>query len=103
MDIQKNITMTGNVEDIFNKSFENTCVRFGIATIQPGERLPNDGLTSHEENEFSYIMKGTLSGESGGVPYTIKAGEASLIPAGEHHWCVNEGNEPVQLVYALVK
>ncbi len=103
MEIQKIFSSSQNVEDLFNKSFENTHVRFGIATIQPGERLPKEGLTFHEENEFSYIMKGTLKGVSGGVPYSIQAGEASIIPAGEQHWCVNEGNEPVQLVYALVK
>ncbi|MDI7740386.1 cupin domain-containing protein [Lysinibacillus fusiformis] len=103
MEIQKNIKINHNVEDLFNKSYENTDVRFGIATIQPGERLPKEGLTSHEENEFSYIMKGTLNGESGGIPYSIQAGEASIIPAGEQHWCVNEGDAPVQLVYALIK
>ncbi|AOV08676.1 cupin domain-containing protein [Sporosarcina ureilytica] len=91
------------VQMLFQNQFSGAEVEFGFVSIPAGERLPVEGTTSHEEHEYSFIIKGALSGESGGKTFDIKAGEASYIPAGEAHWCVNEGDSPVELVYALVK
>lgn len=91
------------VQTLFQNQFNGAEVDFGFVSIPAGERLPQEGTTFHDEHEYSFIIKGSLAGESGGEPYKISAGEASYIPAGEQHWCVNEGNEPVELVYALVK
>lgn len=91
------------VQTLFQDRFEGAEVKFGFVSIPAGARLPLEGTTAHEEHEYSYILKGSLSGESGGNPYKINAGEASYIPAGENHWCVNDGDNAVELVYALVK
>ncbi|KXH80733.1 cupin domain-containing protein [Sporosarcina sp. HYO08] len=91
------------VQTLFQDQFEGADVNFGFVSIPAGEKLPKEGTTSHEEHEYSFILKGALSGESGGKPFTITEGQASYIPAGEPHWCVNEGNEACELVYALVK
>lgn len=91
------------VQNLFHDQYPGAEVKFGYVSIPPGERLPSEGTTFHEEQEYSFITKGTLKGESGGEPYEISAGEASFIPAGEAHWCVNEGDEPVELIFALVK
>ncbi len=90
------------VQVLFQNQFQDAEVKFGYVTIPAGERLPLDGTTVHEEHEYSFIIKGSLSGESGGNPYKIQAGEASYIPAGEYHWCV-AGENDCELVYALVK
>ena len=91
------------VQNLFHDKYPNAEVKFGFVSIPAGERLPSEGTTFHEEQEYSFITKGVLIGESGGLPFEIKAGEASLIPAGEIHWCENEGKEPVELIFALVK
>ena len=91
------------VQNLFHDQYPNAEVKFGFITVPVGERLPADGITFHEEQEYSYVLKGTLKGVSGGQPYEISAGEASFIPAGEEHWCANEGEEPVELIFALVK
>ena len=102
--IKKSPQNTGEiVQNLFHDKYPNTEVKFGFVTIPVGERLPAEGTTFHEEQEYSYVLKGTLKGVSGGEPYEISAGEASLIPAGEVHWCQNIGEEPVELVFALVK
>lgn len=91
------------VQNLFHDQFTNAEVKFGYVSIPTGERLPKEGTTFHEEQEYSFITKGSLVGESGGVPFEMSAGEASFIPAGELHWCMNKGDEPVELVFALVK
>lgn len=91
------------VQNLFHDQYPNAEVKFGFVTVPVGERLPAEGTTFHEEQEYSYVLKGTLKGVSGGQPYEISAGEASFIPAGEEHWCENIGEEPVELIFALVK
>lgn len=91
------------VQSLFQGEFQGAEIDFGFVSIPAGERLPKEGTTFHEEHEYSFIVKGSLSGESGEEPFHITAGKASYIPAGEHHWCVNKGEEPCELVYALVK
>lgn len=91
------------VQNLFHDQFPNAEVKFGYVTVPAGERLPAEGTTFHEEQEYSFITKGKLIGKSGGEPFEISAGEASFIPAGEVHWCQNPGDEPVELIFALVK
>lgn len=91
------------VQALFKSQFPTADVEFGVVTIPTGERLPLEGTTAHEEHEYSFIIEGSLTGESGGEPYTIKAGEGSYIPAGEAHWCMNKSDSPCQLIFALVK
>jgi len=91
------------VQNLFHDQYPNAEVKFGYVLVPAGERLPAEGTTFHEEQEYSYLIKGSLKGVSGGKPYEISAGEASFIPAGEEHWCVNDGEEPVELIFALVK
>ncbi|REB08571.1 cupin domain-containing protein [Sporosarcina sp. BI001-red] len=90
------------VQNLFHDQFKNAEVKFGYVSIPAGERLPAEGTTFHEEQEYSFITKGSLIGESGGVPFEMTSGEASFIPAKELHWCMNNGDEPVEIVFALV-
>ncbi|EFI69584.1 MULTISPECIES: cupin domain-containing protein [Lysinibacillus] len=89
-------------QNLFQDKYNDSQIKFGFVQIKPGERLPLEGTTSHLENEYSFIVKGTLTGESGGENYRISQGEASYIPAGEPHWCKNDSDEMVELVYALL-
>ena len=96
-------------DDYHLKSFfeENnlnvTDFRMGTISILPGERVPKEGLSRHEENEYSYIISGGMTGESGGEAFEISGGMGTLIPAGEEHWCVNNGDVPCEICLVLIK
>lgn len=103
MKIKESIVTEDIVQTIFHDKFLGAEVKFGFVSVPAGERLPIEGTTAHDEHEYSFVIKGTLTGESGGRLFTINAGDASYIPAGEQHWCVNESDSACELVYALVK
>lgn len=73
----------------------------GSFVIEPGERVPEEGTTSHEGDEISVILSGEIelvTEES----RRVDAGTLSVIPAGVEHYSVNRGNEPVRLVYTIL-
>ncbi|MED4582613.1 cupin domain-containing protein [Brevibacillus choshinensis] len=78
-------------------------VMFGTVVIPPKARVPMKGQGAHDQDEYSYIMRGTIQTESGGKAYTVSAGEATLIPAGEEHWAYNAGDEDCEIVWVLVE
>jgi quercetin dioxygenase-like cupin family protein len=75
---------------------------FGTVTIPSGARIPVEGTGVHEQDEYSYIVKGSLVVSIDGVEHRVKAGDATLIPAGEAHWAYNDGNEEVLIIWTLV-
>lgn len=77
-------------------------VTFGSARFEAGQRLPAEGTGSHSGDEVSYIISGSLTGESGGVPFEIGGGDLTIIPAGEEHWAV-AGDAPVELIYVMIE
>lgn len=73
----------------------------GIFVIEPGERVPEEGTTSHGGDEISVILSGEIevvTEES----YTVGEGTLSVIPAGVEHYSVNHGDKPVELVYTIL-
>lgn len=92
------------VEKLFEiADVSSELVTFGTATVQPGERLPNEGTTFHAEDEYGVIVKGDIYTYSGGEEVLVKEGSATFIPRGEEHWCRNDGDEPVEIVWLFVK
>lgn len=81
---------------------EGQGVRLGIVNIPVGARIPLHATGTHEQDEYSYIVKGSLVMEAGGKEYHVKAGDATLIHAGESHWCINNGDEEALVVWSLV-
>ncbi|MET3291550.1 cupin domain-containing protein [Brevibacillus fluminis] len=77
-------------------------VTFGTVVIPPKARVPLTGEGAHEQDEYSYIIRGSIQTGSGGKEYTVSAGEATLIPAGEQHWAYNAGEEDCEIVWMLV-
>jgi quercetin dioxygenase-like cupin family protein len=82
---------------------QDGAVNMGCAVFGPGVRVPKEGHTSHDTDEFSYIISGNIKCFSGGKTHELKAGDAAYIPAGEPHYSCNESNEVCTLVYMLVK
>lgn len=73
----------------------------GALEFAAGTRLPAEGVSKHEEDELAFILEGELRAVSGGQAFSLRAGDVTLIPAGEEHWA--EVVSDVRLVYALVE
>lgn len=76
---------------------------FGVVTIPPGVRVPIEGTGSHEGDEYSIVLKGSIITMSGGSEYRVSSGQTTFIPAGEEHWAFNDGEEECEIVWVLVK
>jgi quercetin dioxygenase-like cupin family protein len=70
-------------------------LQVGSVRLEPGQRVPDEGASQHPVDEVSLVVKGSLTATSGGESCVLRAGEVSLIPAGEPHWAVagEEGAE----------
>jgi quercetin dioxygenase-like cupin family protein len=75
----------------------------GTARISPGTRVPAEGESVHDGDEYAIIFKGRSSIVSGGQEYQVSEGLASFIPAGEAHWSINESDTNCELIWMLVK
>jgi mannose-6-phosphate isomerase-like protein (cupin superfamily) len=91
-----------SMHTIFKEQQTNSAVKVGAVTIYPGEKVPLTGVSNHEENEYSVIVKGSLLTEIKGKQYRVSAGQATFIPKGEEHIAVNDGDENCELVFVLV-
>lgn len=101
--IQKDIK-EATVQTLFEVALlDNKKVTMGTAIVLPGERLPAEGTTFHKEDEYSYIMTGEIFTHSGGDETYVAAGSATFIPRGEKHWCRNDGDVPVEIIWVFVE
>lgn len=65
--------------DTFNKSLGKK-IKMGRAVIKPGARVPLEGMNSHAEDEFSYLLKGSLVKGTENVLTRISYGDFGIIP-----------------------
>jgi len=99
----KSSNQSKNMKVLFDESIiEGGRTTFGIITIPPGTRIPLEGTGSHEQDEYSLVLKGSILTMSGGKEYRVVAGQATFIPQGELHWAYNDGEEDCEIVWALV-
>ncbi|AWN23197.1 hypothetical protein DKM44_08130 [Deinococcus irradiatisoli] len=78
-------------------SFNAVPGQIGHLHFPAGTVLPPN---SHAQDEISFIHSGVLRAVSGGQSYTLRAGDVTLIPAGEVHEA--EVLEDVELSYVLL-
>lgn len=95
---------TGKPKTLFES--EGPTVQSGTYVIQPGERVPETGTTSHDGPEISVILSGEvilgLPENEETTEQTVSGGTYSVIPAGVQHYSENRSNDPVELVYTIV-
>lgn len=79
-------------------------VQAGSYVIQPGERVPETGTTSHGGPELSVILSGevVLGLPDEGQELLASPGTLTTIPAGVEHYSENRTEDPVKLVYTVV-
>lgn len=80
---------------------DDSTVQTGSYVIEPGERVPETGRTSHDGDELSVIVSGEINLVADGERYTIGSETLSVIPAGTAHYSENTGTEPCYLVYTV--
>jgi mannose-6-phosphate isomerase-like protein (cupin superfamily) len=102
-----NIPVTGlplyEMQKLFTASGSFSSVSISYITLLPGHRVPTSGTGVHEQDEYSFFLEGEVYTESGDFKGVCKAGEGTLIPRGERHWCENRTDRPCRLLCVLVK
>lgn len=82
---------------------EDPSVQAGTYVIEPGERVPETGTTSHGGPELSVILSGeVVLGLEDGSERVVGPGTFVTIPAGVEHYSENRVDRPVELVYVVV-
>ena len=88
---------------LFAAAGEFTDMSVSYITLLPGKRVPESGTGFHAEDEYSFFLEGEVYTESGEFKGMCGAGEATLIPRGERHWCENRSDKPCRLVCVMLK
>jgi quercetin dioxygenase-like cupin family protein len=94
-----------NMYDMFDALSERlgtSQVEMGKAIMKPGVRVPKEGMNPHTQDEFAYIIKGSLKSGTGDQETTISAGDFSFIPKNTPHWSENVFDEDCELIWILV-
>lgn len=91
------------MKKLFSKQGDFKEVSMSVISLTPGERVPAVGMSSHEEDEYSFFFNGEVDTYCDGKHSVVKAGEATLIPAGMEHWSINNSSDPCMLVCFMVK
>jgi mannose-6-phosphate isomerase-like protein (cupin superfamily) len=91
------------MQRLFGASGTFTDMSFSYITLLPGKRVPDSGVGFHAEDEYSFFLEGEVYTESGAYKGMCSAGEGTLIPRGETHWCENRSDKPCRLVCVLLK
>ncbi|MHB1391708.1 MAG: cupin domain-containing protein [Clostridia bacterium] len=78
-------------------------IKMGKAILKPGARIPAEGATFHENDEFSFVVKGKVAiGTENGLS-NLDTGDISFVPKAEKHWSINESDTDCELVWVLVE
>lgn len=82
----------------------NKRVSMGLIKLKPGQKIPDEGFSRHEQDEYSYVIKGdvhTILEDGSDIAATV--GDAQLIEANEGHINYNDGTEEAEVVWMLVE
>lgn len=81
-------------------------VESGTYVIEPGERVPATGTTSHGGPELSVILSGEVvlgtPETDGEAERVVPAETLSVIPPTVEHYSENRRDTPVELVYTVI-
>ena len=85
--------------DFFTGASPGTGVHMGYGVFPPGMMAPP---AVHREDEYAFILSGTIKAKIGDTIFEAKTGSATFIPAGEEHISFNDGPEECRVVWMLV-
>ena len=78
-------------------------IKIGKAVLKPGARIPEEGTTFHDCDEYSFVVKGNVTiGTEDGLS-DLETGDINFTPKAKEHWSLNEGDTDCELVWVLVE
>ncbi|MFP3091017.1 cupin domain-containing protein [Treponema sp. TIM-1] len=86
--------------DFFMGAPTGAGVHMGYGVFPPGMTAPP---AVHQEDEYAFILSGTIKAKIGDKIFEAKAPSATFIPAGEEHISFNDGVEECRVVWLLVE
>lgn len=91
-----------SMHTIFKEYQQEAAINIGHVIIYPGETVPLTGVSKHEGDEYSVIVRGSLVTKINGEQYRVAAGQATFIPKGEEHVAFNDSDQECELVFVMV-
>lgn len=73
----------------------------GICTFQPGQRVPQEGFTSHAGAELSLMLAGELVIGTNDEERVIRNGELLLLERGIPHYSENRTSIEAKLIWVI--
>lgn len=99
-DIAPNRRRGGDLRPLLTPSTVGSTSGFmGVATIEPGDAIREHYHPYSEE--FLYVVDGPVVVIVDGVPVTMEAGEAVMLPPNTRHRLENHGTTEVRVVFHL--
>lgn len=75
--------------------------QIGHVVVRPREAI-SDNFMTHEEDEYLYLIKGTLFVKTREEQWKIKSGEWNLIPRGTEHIVENISDQLSEFVFVNI-
>ena len=92
------------MQTLFEVTQKAEKISISYITLLPGKRVPEgDGFSCHTGDEYSFFLEGEVYTETGEFAGISKAGDATLIPRGEKHWCENRTDKPCRIACVMVE
>jgi mannose-6-phosphate isomerase-like protein (cupin superfamily) len=91
------------MQRLFGASGHFRSMSMSYITLLPGHRVPDFGTGVHTADEYSFFLEGEVYTESGDYQGICRAGEGTLIPRGERHWCENRTDRPCRLLCVMIE
>lgn len=92
----------GHQKVLFEKVVEGISINYGTVMLEAGTRFPEEGMTQHQEHEYSYLAEGKIDmidaqGHSIGI---LEAGDViNIDPAEDHAGFIKER---CKIIYVLI-
>jgi mannose-6-phosphate isomerase-like protein (cupin superfamily) len=101
-DQQPHVLRPDGVEmtDLFNGAPAGPGVHMGYGVFPPGMTAPP---AIHREDEYAFVLSGTVKAKIGDRIFEAGAGSATFIPAGEEHISFNDGAEECRVLWLLIE
>lgn len=82
--------------------FTHENLEIGILVLPPGERLPEEGYSKHENNEeYAYIISGEVIFTTKEDTFNLQGGDLMYNAKGTPHYTTNDSNVPAKLLWIL--
>ena len=88
--------------EAFNQLSNYAQVTMGLVELELSETGEALNYSSHEGDEYSYIIEGESKAEVGGERLVLKAGDFSYIPRGVLHRSFRPTLAPCRLLWMII-